>query len=165
METYLHTTIAEITCNLDIDVRYFNSRIFTTTDIKSIDQKSTTKDGIRYLCICTEFSLAECTVVGDIKVKPHFLFIIGLLSYLTKHTFNPSEFIVTSTKNGGIEKAQEMKFMFNNIDYSNEFEKIVDLLNSNKENKKHLFQKIIERYIRTIYSEKDINSWGATDTF
>lgn len=165
MATYLHTTIAEITCNLDIDVRYFNSHIFTTADIKSIDQKSTTKDGIRYLYICTEFSLVECTVVGDIKVKPQFLFIIGILSYLTKHTFNPSEFTVTSTKNGGIEKEQEMKFMYNNIDYSHEFEKIVDLLNSNKENKKHLFQKKIERYIRTIYSEKDINSWGATDTF
>lgn len=165
METYLHTTITEITCNLDIDIRYFNSHIFTTTEIKSNEEKSLSKDGVIYLCICTEISLIECTVVGDIKVKPQFLFIIGLLSYLTKHTFNPSDFTITSTQNGRIEKEQEMKFMFNNVDHSHEFEKIIDLFKSNKENKKYLFQKKIERYIRSIYTEKDILSWGATDTF
>ena len=165
METYLHTTIAETTLDIDIDIRFFNSHIFTTNDISGVCNFSETKGGVKYLCICSEIIIDECIVVADIKVKPQFLLIVSVLTFLTKVAINPREFTITSTTKKYIKELKSKKFIFNNKNLINKFENISKILDSNCESKKKLFYLILERYRKTKYSDKDIAFWGATIVF
>ena len=163
MESYLHTTIAQTTLDLDIDIRFLNSHIFTTNDISGVYNLSETKGEIKYLCICSEIILDECIVVADVKVKPQFLLIVSILTFLTKVAINPRHFTITSTTTTKIQGVKSKKFIFNNNNLISKFENISKILDSNSESKKELFYMILEWYRKTKYSDKDIASWGSTD--
>lgn len=163
MESYLHTSIAETTNNIDIDVRFFNSHIFTTTDISNFNKSTEPKVGVKYLCISTEILFNDCVVIADINIKPRLLLVISILSYLTKEFFNPSDFTITATTSKKNQEVENEKVTFNTINLLDEFKKIIVLLDSNKNIKKQLFYKKLERYFKILYSDEEIKSWGVMD--
>lgn len=139
MESYLHTTFAQTTLDIDIDISFLNSHIFTTNDISGVCNLSESKGEIKYLCICSEIILDECIVVSDIKVKPQFLLIVSILTFLTKAAINPSDFTITSTTKKYIQGVKSKKFIFNNKNLISKFENLSKILNSNSESKKSYF--------------------------
>lgn len=143
----LYTNISEINIDIDIDINFFNSHIFTTNKLEKINIQSENK----YLCISTDVFLEDCIVIGDINVKPRLILILNILTYLTKNLFDPQKFKKSFTTNGSIEEVENPKFYFNGRDFQNEFDNIVKLLESNKESKKQLFHKKIERYYKSFF--------------
>lgn len=142
-----YTNISEINIDLNIDINFFNSRIFTTNKLEKFNIQSEN----HYLCISTDVLLDDCIVVGDINVKPRLILILNILTYLTKNLFDPQNFKKSFTANGNIEEVENPKFYFNGTNFQNEFDKIVELLGSNKESKKQLLYKKIERYYKSFF--------------
>lgn len=154
----VYTNISVINFNLKIDIQFFNSRIYTTNDRSVFNNLSDTdKDSEKnYLCISTQVELDEYTVIGDINIKPQFILILTILTYLTKTLFDQQNFGKSFPSNGKLQEVENSVFDFNDVNYKIEFDKIIELLASNKESKKQLFHKKIERYYKSFFTD-DIN--------
>lgn len=148
-----YTNISEINIDLDIDINFFNSHIFTTNKLEKFNIQSENK----YLCISTDVILEDCIVVGDINVKPRLILILNILTYLSKNLFDHKDYKKSFTSNGTVNEVEHPKFYFNGTNFKYEFENIIKLLESNKENKKQLFHKKIERYYRSFFMDRSIN--------
>lgn len=151
-----YTNISEINFNLKIDVQFFNSRINTTNDLSLFNKVSDKDSEKNYLCISTQVELDEYTVIGDINIKPQFILILTILTYLTKTLFDQQNFSKSFPSNRKLQEIENPVFDFNDVNYKNEFDKIIELLASNKESKKQLFHKKIERYYKSFFTD-DIN--------
>lgn len=152
-KTVQYTNISEINIDLDIDINFFNSHIFTTNKLEKFNIQSE----IKYLCISTDVLLEDCIVVGDINVKPRLILILNILTYLTKNLFDHKDYKKSFTSNGSVNEVEHPKFYFNGTNFNYEFDNIIRLLESNKESKKQLFHKKMERYYKSFFMDSNIN--------
>ncbi|MBU3660378.1 MAG: hypothetical protein FGM14_10935 [Flavobacteriales bacterium] len=152
-----YTTIREIEIDLDIDVVLLNSRIFTTKDLSTVDNRQKSEKGKKYLCISIEIQLDDFESVSDSAAyaRPRFLILLGILTFLTQELFTPFEFYSKSIVVGNLKKGKRIIFKFNKSNYLSDFNKIAAFSESHTENEKRLFFSLIDRYRKALYLENE----------
>lgn len=153
----IYTTIREIEIDLDIDVFFLDSRVFTTSDPSKIYKYHKKENGKKYLCISIEIQLEdfESVLDGAAYARPRLLIIFGILTFLTQELFTPFESYSSSTSVGTLKKRKIHKFKFNKLNYLLEFKKIALLTEFQDESEKRLFYSLIDRYRKALYLEEE----------